>query len=372
MIALFLFVLGALPLAVGLSSIKAPYEWNRDECTVRSKRMPWTNLTSEEKLDYLNADVCLMSSPPKSGIAGAKNRWDELQYIHIVQTDYVHGVGAFLPFHRYFMAVHEHLLRAECNYTGPLPYWDEPADIGNISGSPLFDVETGFGGNGTGTGGCVANGPFANFTLRFKDDLSIDEYCLSRYLNNRALSQAGKEAVDLCIAKETYVDAWNCLEGRPHGAGHGAVMGTMINPFTSPGDPIFYLHHGYLDKLWWDWQSLNLTTRLTEIGGNNTARGPGFIPGFGSGPGGGFPGGNFPGGGNFSFPFPPGFPTNGSNPFPFPGLNKTINRAFTDYFNDGGNITTLNHTLWSAGVMENITIADVMDPRGGFVCTEYL
>lgn len=32
-----------------------------------------------------------------------------------------HTQGAFLPFHRYFVTVHEHLLRAECNYTGPLP-----------------------------------------------------------------------------------------------------------------------------------------------------------------------------------------------------------------------------------------------------------
>ncbi|KAI2471576.1 Di-copper centre-containing protein [Annulohypoxylon bovei var. microspora] len=327
------------------------------------------NLTSTEKSDYINADLCLMASPPKTGIDGAKSRWDELQYIHIAQTDYVHGVGAFLPFHRYFMRVHEHVIRTECNYTGPLPYWDEPADVGDISGSPLFDIETGFGGNGTGVGGCVTDGPFANLTLRFQADLTIDEYCLSRYLNDRAFAAAAKENVDMCLEKGTFVDAWSCLEGRPHGAGHGGVMGTMINPFTSPGDPIFYLHHGYLDKLWWDWQSLNLTTRLTEIGGNNTSRG--FGGGFGGGPGAGFPGGN-PFDGNGSLPFPGFPPTNGSNPFPFPGGSKTINKAFTDYFNDGGNVTTLNHTLWSAGVMENVTIADVMDPSGKFMCTEYL
>ncbi|KAI1456044.1 Di-copper centre-containing protein [Annulohypoxylon moriforme] len=378
MLAPFLFVLGAVPLTLGLSSLKAstPNGQEEDECAVISRRISWRNLTSTEKSDYIKADLCLMSSPPKAGINGAKNRWDELQYIHIAQTDYVHGVGAFLPFHRYFMKVHEHVLRTECNYTGPLPYWDEPADIGNIIGSPLFDVETGFGGNGTGAGNCVADGPFANLTLRFQADLSIDEYCLSRYLNDRALSMATEENVEKCLERETYVEAWNCLEGLPHGAGHGAVMGTMINPFTSPGDPIFYLHHGYLDKLWWDWQSRNLTTRLTEIGGNNTARGPGFGPGFGGGapgggPGGGFPGGN-PFGGNGSFPFPGFPPSNGSSPFPFPGGNKTVNKAFTDYFNDGGNVTTLNHTLWSAGVMDNITIADVMDPSGKFMCTEYL
>ncbi|KAI1087408.1 Di-copper centre-containing protein [Rostrohypoxylon terebratum] len=330
MLAPFLFVLGTVPLTLGLSIKPSASSGEKDnECTEITKRMPWGNLTSTEKSDYIKADLCVMSSPPKSGIKGAKNRWDELQYIHIAQTDYVHGVGAFLPFHRYFMKVHAHVLRTECNYTGPIPYWDEPADIGNIIGSPLFDAETGFGGNGTGANGCVTDGPFANFTLRFQADNTISEYCLSRFLNDRALSMATRENVAKCIAAETFLEAWNCLEGAPHGAGHGAVMGTMINAFTSPGDPVFYLHHGYVDKLWWDWQSLNLTTRLTEIGGNNTSRGFG----------GGFPGG------------PP---------------------AFTDYFNDGGNTTTLNHTLWSAGVMDNVTIADVMDPSGKFMCTEYL
>lgn len=51
-----------------------------------------TALTSEEKLGYLNADLCLMSTPSKSGIAGAKTLWDELQYAHIIQVPYVHFV----------------------------------------------------------------------------------------------------------------------------------------------------------------------------------------------------------------------------------------------------------------------------------------
>lgn len=41
----------------------------------------------------------------------------------------------------------------------------------------------------------------------------------------------------------------------------------MGDLFQSPADPIFYLHHANLDRLWWSWQKLNLTTRLTEISG---------------------------------------------------------------------------------------------------------
>ena len=110
----------------------------------------------------------------------------------------------------------------------------------------------------------------------------------------------------------------------------------MVNVALSPGDPLFYLHHTYLDKIFWDWQSQNLTSRLTDIGGRN-------IPGVSHSPG--VPGGD-------------------------PGEFEPDTR-FTDFFNDGGNVTTLAHTLWSAGVMGNVTIGDVMDVEGDWVCAEY-
>ncbi|KAJ8117803.1 hypothetical protein ONZ43_g4119 [Nemania bipapillata] len=142
----------------------------------------------------------------------------------------------------------------------------------------------------------------------------------------------------------------------------------MINVQLSPGDPVFYLHHGYLDRVWWDWQSRDLSTRLVEVAGNNTPSGNGFFP---------------PDGFNFTGP-PPFGGGNGTGLPPFfgggggggggPGINFTTpqpNQALEDYFYDGGNLTTLNHTLWSAGIMQNVTIADVMNGEDGFVCADY-
>ena len=43
----------------------------------------------------------------------------------------------------------------------------------------------------------------------------------------------------------------------------------MVDPVSSPGDPLFYLHHTWLDKLWWNWQSIDLKHRLTDISGTN-------------------------------------------------------------------------------------------------------
>lgn len=36
---------------------------------------------------------------------------------------------------------------------------------------------------------------------------------------------------------------------------------------TSPGDPIFFLHHNYIDRLWWQWQAANPDSRMYDISG---------------------------------------------------------------------------------------------------------
>ncbi|KAI1818257.1 Di-copper centre-containing protein [Poronia punctata] len=349
--AVLLAALSALPLG-SAQTIQPAYERSAAECTTKSVRKSWTDLTTKEKKAYIEADLCLMSAPPKSGIEDATSRWDELQYAHAVQVRYIHFVGAFLPFHRYFVTVHEHLLRTECDYDGPLPYWDEPADVGDIHGSSLFTADVNFGGDGTGEDGCIEDGPFANLTLHFKEDLTTTDYCISRSMTDKAFSSADRRNVEECLEFDSFIDAWRCIENKPHGGGHGGVSGTMVNLFLSPGDPVFYLHHGYLDRVWYEWQSGDLSKRLTEIGGNNTS----IFPPFGGGGG---------GGGGF------GFNLTDSEGLDFVFAMPPPDSAFEDYFNDGGKITTLNHTLWSANIMENVTIADVMNPTEGWVCADY-
>ena len=106
----------------------------------------------------------------------------------------------------------------------------------------------------------------------------------------------------------------------------------MQDPLLSPGDPLFFVHHTNLDRLWWEWQSIDLSTRLTDMSGQN------------------IPSEEFLNTNNFTYP----------------------SAAFVDYFGDSGNVTTLNHTLWMAGIIPNATIADVMDIRGDLICAEYV
>jgi tyrosinase len=52
-----------------------------------------------------------------------------------------------------------------------------------------------------------------------------------------------------------------------------------------------------------------------------------------------------------------------------------VTDSWLDYDGDnGGNVTTLNHTLSVLGLVPNATVADVMDIRGGngLLCYEYV
>jgi tyrosinase len=54
------------------------------------------------------------------------------------------------------------------------------------------------------------------------------------------------------MAKTNYTDFSSWINGI-HGSIHGWVGGTMSSPATSPADPVFWLHHANLDRLWWVW-----------------------------------------------------------------------------------------------------------------------
>ncbi|TDZ30557.1 Tyrosinase-like protein orsC [Colletotrichum spinosum] len=311
-------------------------------CTSLNQRKAWHTLSNEEKSNYLQAVKCLIESPAKSGIKGAVTRWDELHSCHVEQSNFIHGVGAFLPWHRLFLRLHEKLLQDECGYTGALPYWEEQRDLAVLGGIERASVwgadEYSFGTNGVDTAAgtkCVVDGAFANTTLRMDQVWGVDyydEYCLSRDFNQTAWETADQANVDTCFALETYDEANFCYVDAPHSCGHLATGGTMENQNASPGDPVFFLHHANLDRLWQKWQEANLTARLTDMSGS-------IIP-----------------------------------PVTIMEQNRWLypSKAYTDYDGDPGNDTTLSHVLWMGGIMPNLTIADVMDLKGEVICAEYI
>jgi hypothetical protein len=162
----------------------------------------------------------------------------------------------FLPWHRMYLFFFEKIVRQlSGNPSFALPYWNyEPAADAGLpapfkqSGSTLFDGTRNASLNGTGI-----------------------------------LSASARSAVN-AIAKPTFPTVAGfsrTLEGTPHDAVHGAISGNMGAFSTAGHDPIFWLHHCNIDRLWEKWLSqggranpttdtvwMNKTSTFADINGS--------------------------------------------------------------------------------------------------------
>jgi len=109
------------------------------KCTNPTVRKEWGAANDFEKSSYINAALCLSTKPSRLGLP--TTLYDDFGYIHnkltlqsmifpgtrwsphwtngkvVDKWCTVHGVAAFLPWHRYFVHIYEQALQ-ECGYTG--------------------------------------------------------------------------------------------------------------------------------------------------------------------------------------------------------------------------------------------------------------
>lgn len=181
-----------------------------------------------------------------------------------------HSGPSFLPWHRYFLLRFEGYLRValgDANFR--LPYWEWSADAALVDPrqSPLW-----------------AQNALGRFTVpgQWQVRIAPAERGLARLSPPRALQRAlgqegalpSRDAVRTVLRDQILYDAppynsfssgfRNFLEGwegpaRIHNNVHVWVGGDMTDS-TSPNDPIFYLHHCNVDRIWQAWQVRNPNT----------------------------------------------------------------------------------------------------------------
>lgn len=129
----------------------------------------------------------------------------------------------------------------------------------------------------------------ANSTGRNEGALAYNPRCLTRDINlewSRQTRQSDVEYLLRCpdvLCLEQRADGWEqnnstsnngryVRRGTPqvHPAGHFAVGGLQNDPFASPGDPVFYLHHAQFDRVWAIWQGLDPAKRTYQVAGTKT------------------------------------------------------------------------------------------------------
>ncbi|UGY94571.1 tyrosinase MelC2 [Streptomyces gobiensis] len=226
-----------------------------------SVRKNQAHLTANEKREFVNALLELKRS----------GRYDAFVSTHngFIMNDTDHGdrvahrSPSFLPWHRKFLLEFERELQ-RVNSSVTIPYWDWTADRSPDSSLWADDF---LGPTGRSTDGQVMTGPFAYQTGNWPISIGMDRRpYLRRSLGSRGVQLPTRAEVNSVLAMATYdMPPWNSgsdgfrnhLEGWRgvdlHNRVHVWVGGHMATG-ASPNDPVFWLHHCFIDKLWDEWQ----------------------------------------------------------------------------------------------------------------------
>lgn len=180
-------------------------------------RIDHRTMTADQQSRFLNAFTQLNTM----GALGP------LVDIHANGIHQMHGNPRFLPWHRIYLLRLEELLMS-IDPTVCIPYWrssDEQAFPSWLSGfAPTVNL---MGGPHTVTRNI---GAFATLP--------------------------DTAAVNAALANGTFNGFAAALEGI-HNSGHVWVGGTMQSVVTAPADPVFWMHHCEIDRVWAEWQAAN-------------------------------------------------------------------------------------------------------------------
>ncbi|KAI1162759.1 Di-copper centre-containing protein [Nemania serpens] len=235
-----------------------------------SIRSEWSIYSSADRTAFVDAIKCLQNKPSGgSQFTGARNRYEDLISVHRGMTANIHQTAAFLVWHRYFVWVFEQMLRGECGFTRAMPWWDETKHAGAFAASDVF-TDQWFGhlpaktSNGQGT--CIESGEFSGTTLHVGPGTSNSDHCLSRAVDESQTAQCNKDFTNSCLSMGSYEEFRDCFELGPHGYGHNGIGAVMAEVSASVGDPIFFMHHLFVDHTFRIWQNANPSRRTTISG----------------------------------------------------------------------------------------------------------
>ena len=267
-----------------------------------------TTLTPDEISRFVNAlDTLKNTTRPESTIP----IYDEFVSLHdgvfsfifdsSVGFNITHGVPAFGPWHREYLIRFENALQS-VDPDVTIPYWDwtDPDALDFILSDNFL------GNRGTGetitvdgveyTGGKVTSGVVADWVLdpriniqpigltslgtdlkRFVEIPPFDRYPVTqKEINDLLLIDNYLDFAGVLEGAKTRNENGNVVDGvwRLHNYLHGVIGGALVNDvnaeaippnqtqilgtmnsiLSSPYDPIFWLHHANVDRLWASWQ----------------------------------------------------------------------------------------------------------------------
>ncbi|HTI11600.1 MAG TPA: tyrosinase family protein [Puia sp.] len=211
-------------------------------------------LTDEERDRFLTAFVKLNLSQGVLNYEIYRKMHDENADREIHTFNDAVPRCSFLPWHRAYILDLERQLQ-KFDPSVALPYWkfDEPAP-------KLFTED--FMGARTNTGTVRISTSNPLFSWKIDNRTGIVRQPRFHELTEPALVSTDEQTVAL----GTDFLSFRAMEGDPHGYAHTSFSSSapLFHPDTAPQDPLFFLLHCNVDRIWAVWQSMNNRYDLTN------------------------------------------------------------------------------------------------------------
>ncbi|KIK69068.1 hypothetical protein GYMLUDRAFT_635011 [Collybiopsis luxurians FD-317 M1] len=281
-------------------------------CTNPAVRKEWRTLSTEERANWISAVKCLSELPHDPSFTQtffpddiaafntSGSYYDDFVYIHMTLNHQIHFTGLFLPFHRWYVQVYENALKEKCGFTGVSPYWNWASDASDVYGSTMFqdsDPVSGLGGWGNLSNDArVPDGGFSDFKLSYPSYHTLRRnFTLQPYLGDDpsffpdpeldANVTFTQSEVDKMVngfvgdyeGFQKYMEGFQGAHGSVHVILGGDLGGTCPGdapadceggPTFSANEPLFWMHHAMVDKVWYDWQNANSANAGIFYGGS--------------------------------------------------------------------------------------------------------
>ncbi len=105
----------------------------------------------------------------------------------------------------------------------------------------------------------------------FKPEVKVNGSIIKNTRNNLTTAISSQTRIKQLQAIKTYLKFTSEIESNPHNTGHVRIGGAM-QTMASPSDPIFFMHHAEVDRVWSDWQKGHTDT--SDLKGPNAIMDP--------------------------------------------------------------------------------------------------
>lgn len=233
------------------------------------------NLDSTEKRNFVRA-INLLKAEPSLLNPGGQSRYDDFVKVHldtmVAAADWTHGDSAFFPWHREMLYQFE--LELDRMVPGvTIPYWDWTRhQASGDAGFPFTHDFIGVDGDDASgdqverEAGAPLPYPYEfdpeNWNIVVKDFAGASSRLIRAFgerSDGTALPENDVIAPSLTttfrevLNSASYLQLVQDAEGDHHNLVHRWVNGNMYAR-SSPNDPVFFMHHANIDRMWTIWQ----------------------------------------------------------------------------------------------------------------------